>query len=287
MFVMAAGLTACQPAPAPDAGRRDASADPPAVTRVASMVPAATDWIVALGAADRLVVRTDFDRAPSLRGLPSIGGGLDPSVEWLAARKPDLVIAWPDGPTRSTTSRLEALGIPVYVAPAETIEDALGIAADLGRLLDLEGPADSAVAAVRAGLARVALSVEDHPTPSVLFLIGLDPLTAAGPDTFVSQLIAAAGGRNVLSEMTLRWPPVSLEEVVRRDPDVVLVGTAVPVDAAALGRRPGWRGLRAVREGRVHAVDPDLVNRWGPHLHESADLLARLIHGEAPGKEGS
>jgi iron complex transport system substrate-binding protein len=282
---MATGLAACQPAP--DAGRRDAAGNPPAVLRVASMVPAATDWIVALGAADRLVVRTDFDRAPSLRDLPSIGGGLDPSVEWLAAHKPDLVIAWPDGPTRSTTTRLEAMGIPVYVAPAETIEDALSIAADLGRLLDLEGPADSAVAAVRAGLARVALSVEDHPPPSVLFLIGLDPLTAAGPDTFVSQLIAAAGGRNVLSEMTLRWPPVSLEEVIRRDPDVVLVGTAVPVDAAALGRRPGWRSLRAVREGRVDAVDPDMVNRWGPHLHESAALLARLIHGETLGKDGS
>jgi iron complex transport system substrate-binding protein len=283
---MAAGLAACQPEPAPVAARPDARGDPPAVTRVASMVPAATDWIVALGAAHRLVVRTDFDRAPFLRHLPSIGGGLDPSVEWLAARKPDLVIAWPDGPTRFTTRRLEAMGIPVYVAPAETIQDALDIAADLGRLLDLEGPADSAIAAVRAGLARVALRVGDRPQPSVVFLIGMDPLTAAGPDTFVSQLMEAAGGRNILADLTLRWPSVSLEEIVRRDPDVVLVGTALPVDAAVLGRRPGWRGLRAVREGRVHAVDPDRVNRWGPYLHESAALLARLIHGESLGEDG-
>jgi iron complex transport system substrate-binding protein len=251
-------------------------------SRVASLMPPATEWIVAMGAADRLVTRTDYDRAPALQHLPSVGGGLDPSVEWLAARRPDLVVAWPDGPTRSMVSRLAAMDIPVYAAGAETIEDALSIAVDLGRLLGREAAADSAVAAVRAGLAAVELGARGRPSPTVLFLIGLDPLTASGPGTFVDQLVHAAGGRNVLADLTLHWPPVSLEEIVRRDPDVILVGTVRGIDLATLRARPGWRTMRAVRDGRVHSVDPDVVNRWGPHLHESAGLLADLIHDGAP-----
>lgn len=252
--------------------------DSPA-TRIASLLPPATEWIVAMGAADRLVARTDYDRDPALRHLPSVGGGLTPSVEWLAARRPDVVVAWPDGPTRSLVSRLGAMGIAVYAAPAETIDEALAIALDLGRLVGRETAADSAVAAVHAGLAHVRRSVLDRPAPSVLFLIGLDPLTAAGPGTFVDQLISAAGGRNVLTDLPVHWPPVSLEEIVRRDPDIILVGTVHGIEVETLRRRPGWRALAAVQAGRVHSVDPDVVNRWGPHLHESAQLLADLIHG--------
>jgi iron complex transport system substrate-binding protein len=250
--------------------------------RVASLMPPATEWVVAMGAADRLVARTDYDRAPALQHLPSVGGGLSPSVEWLAARRPDLVVAWPDGPNRSLVSRLSAMRIPVYAAGAETIEDAFQIAYDLGRLLGREAAADSTVAAVRSGLAGVERRVQGRPAPTVLFLIGMDPLTASGPGTFVDELVRAAGGRNVLADLTLHWPPVSLEEIVRRDPDIILVGTVRGVDLETLRSRPGWRTLSAVRAGRVHSVDPDAVNRWGPQLHESAGLLAALIHGATP-----
>jgi len=246
--------------------------------RIVSMVPAATEWLVAMGAADRLVARTDFDRDPALEALPSVGG-LTPSVEWLISRRPDLVLAWADGPSRSTVARLEAVGTPVYVASAETVEEGLAIATDLGRLLGLEPVADSLIAAVRAGLDQVRRDADPRSEPSVLFLIELDPLTAAGPGTFVDELIRAAGGRNLLGDLRLSWPAVSLEEVLRRDPDIVLMGTLSQPSVESLRARPGWRDLAAIRRGRVHPVDPYVVNRWGPGLHESAALLSSLIHG--------
>jgi iron complex transport system substrate-binding protein len=249
--------------------------------RVASMVPAATDWLLAMGVADRIVARTEYDGSPLLRDVPAIGGGLSPSVEWLAARQPDLVIAWADGPARSTVARLESMGIPVYVAPAETIDQALTIAVDLGRLLGVEAAADSVVATVHAGLDGVRNRVRDRPPPSTLFLIGLDPLTGAGPGTFVDELIRVAGGRNLLGDLRHTWPPISLEEVVRRDPDVIILGSAADPSLDLLRARPGWRSLSAVQAGRVHSVDPIMVNRWGPRLHEAADLLADHIHGPA------
>ncbi len=278
--------------------------------RVVSMVPAMTEWIVAFGSGDRLVARTDYDAEPSLSGLPSVGGGLDPSVEWLAARHPDLVIAWPDAPSRSLVARLEGLGIPVYTAAVQTVEGAFGAARDLGRLLGEDSAAAAVVDRVRAGLDAVHRGTAGAPRPSALFVIGLDPLMAAGPGTFLDQLLEEAGATNVLADVSVLWPQLSLEEIVARSPDVVILATAGEAaasrqsaspdkaasapgssssrDGASAARshatdllrgRPGWREIPAVRDGRVYAVDPYVVNRPGPQLAESARLLARLVHG--------
>lgn len=265
-----------------DGAERIVALDRPA-GRVVSLMPSVTEWVIALGAADRLVARTDYDDHPATAELPSVGGGLDPSVEWLATRRPDLVIAWPDAPSRSLVGQLEALGIAVYQAPTETIAEALDVARDLGVLLGREDAAAAAIAEVGAGLDSVRRAVAGRPRPDVLYLIGLDPPMAAGPGTFVDELLGIAGGRNVLEGAGQRWPRVSVEEVVARDPDVIIVAAASGEDAVAgLAGRPGWRGLEAVREGRVHAVSPDQVNRPGPTLAASAALLARLLHPRAP-----
>jgi iron complex transport system substrate-binding protein len=266
-----------------DGAGRQLRLDGPA-QRVVSLVPSLTAWIIALGEGHRLVARTDYDQDPAIAHLPSVGGGLDPSVEWLAAQRPDLVLAWPDAANRGTVSRLEGLGIPVYTAPVQTIQQALTAAGDLGRLLDADSAAARAIARVRAGLDQVASQVPTPPAPSVLFLIGLSPITAAGSGTFLDQLLNAAGGRNAIADIPVAWPNLSLEDVVRRAPDVVIVagvaaGGSAHDPARALASRPGWRDVPAVRHGRVHAVDPDVVHRPGPDLHESAALLARLIHG--------
>lgn len=252
--------------------------------RVVSMMPSVTEWIIAMGGSDRLVARTDYDDDPAVAALPSVGGGLTPSVEWLAARQPDLVVAWPDAPSRSLVARLEGLGIPVYTAPTETVEEGLQTARDLGRILGLEAASAEAVAEVEAGLEAVSAAVAGQDRPDVLFLIGLDPLMAAGPGTFVDQLLVRAGGNNVLADLEILWPQLSLEEVLRRAPDVVVVASAgerPPLDA--LRNQPGWRSVPAIQAGRVYAVDPNRINRPGPGMDESAARLARLIHGGVPG----
>lgn len=263
---------------ATDPTGRPVELDEPA-GRVVSMMPAVTEWIVAMDATDRLVARTDYDRDPALQSLPSVGGGLTPSIEWLAARRPDLVVAWPDAPSRSIVARLEQVGIAVYSAPVESIDESLAVAADIGRLLGKEDAAAAAIARVSAGLDSVRHAVAGRTPPDVLYLIGLDPLMAAGPGTFVDELLTAAGGRNVLHDLGIRWPQLSLEEVIRRAPDVIIIGSVGSADPAALlAGRPGWRDVPAVRNGAVHAVDPDAVNRPGPNLARAAAILADLLH---------
>ncbi len=265
-----------------DAGHEVRVVAPPA--RIISLIPAVTETVVALGAADRLVARTAFDRDPALAHLPSTEQALIPSLEWLARFRPELVVAWADGRTRSVVARLGELGIPVYGAAIETLDDVDATIRRMGRLLGLEPRADSLAARVRAELDAVRRAVAGRERPSVFYLVARDPAMTAGPGTFVHELITVAGGRNVFADAPAGWPQVGLEEIVSRQPDVLVVPLGEWNDDAALDRlrtAPGWRELRAVREGRVHAVDAETFNRPGPRVGKVARRLARLLHPDA------
>src|SRR5690606_37881468 len=257
-----------------DGGREVSVAAPP--TRIISMIPAITETIVTLGAADRLVARTAFDEDPSLAHLPSTEQALIPSIEWLAQLRPELVVMWRDGQTRTTAARLADLGIPAYGAAIETLDDVDSTIRRIGRLLGLDARADSLVARIHAELDEVRRVVAGREPPRVLYLIGRDPAMIARPSTFADEPIAAAGGENVCPGGPAGWPQFSSGGIVRRPRDA-LIGPAGDWDGGRRPewsrRRPGWRELHAVREGRVYAVDATIFNRPGPRV----GLVARQI----------
>ena len=262
-----------------DGGREVSVAAPP--SRIISMIPARTETIVRLGAADRLVARTAFDEDPSLAHLPSTEQALIPSVEWLARLRPELVVMWRDGTTRTTATRLTELGIPAYGAAIETLDDVDSTIRRIGRLLGLDARADSLVARVHEELDEVRRAVEGRERPRVLYVVGRDPAMTAGPGTFADELIAVAGGQNVFSDGPAGWPQIGLEEILRRQPDVLIVPTGDWDGDGLLAwfrRTPGWRELRAVREGRVYAVDATIFNRPGPRVGQVARRIAEILH---------
>ncbi len=248
--------------------------------RVVSLMPTVTDLIIAMHAHDRLIARTDFDTDQRVAHLPSLGGGLTPSIEWLAAQKPDLVISWPDQGTRSLVDRLSSVNIPVYSARSESLADTYRILEHLGELLGMQAAADSLNRRIRGGLDSVRAAVAGKPLAKVVYVVGLDPPMVAAAGTFIDELITTAGGRNIFPDLKL-WPQVNLEELLQRDPDVIMIAdtnTGDPV--TALRKLPGWRELRAVKSGRVHRVSPYFFNRSGPTMPSAARELARYFHDE-------
>jgi iron complex transport system substrate-binding protein len=255
-----------------DAG--DTLALPSPARRIVSLVPSVTGTIVALGAADRLIARTRYDLDPALAALPSLGGGLDPSIEGIVALRPDLVIAWNARDDRVIVPRLRASGIPVYVAE---IQDTTAVFATLDRvgvLLGLPERADSVSGALRDTFAAVVAETPPGPRPTALYLIAEDPPRTAGPGTFIGQAIEIAGALPAFPELSEDWPTVALEAVMARSPDVIVlpVGANLPA-REALADRPGWRDLAAVREGRIVEIDADLLARPGPDLGRATRVL--------------
>ncbi|MEO5510587.1 MAG: cobalamin-binding protein [Longimicrobiales bacterium] len=248
--------------------------------RVISMIPAQTEIVKILGGTGRLVARTQWDKDPDLAHLPSTGNALSPSVEWLVAQHPDLVIAWPDNDARNVINQLRPLGIPVYSSRVESVAEITSMIRRLGTLLGEDARADSLARTLNAQLDSVRAAVAGETRPTVLYALSIDPPMAAGVNTFVGALIDAAGGRTLFEELDALWPQVSLEEIVRRQPDVILlpVGESTSGSAAALRTRPGWRDLKAVKNNRVYEVDADLFHRPGATLGRAARMTARLLH---------
>lgn len=267
---------------APDV-REDAHQPP---KRIICLIPSATETIVALGAADRFVARTEFDVDPALAHLPSVGEGLTPSLEQLTLLEPDLVVAWPDNTSRTVIGRLEEFGVRIYTPQVQSLADLRAATLELGRILGLEDAADSLVNAIDAGLRTVRDAVAGREPTSVFYVVWYDPPTTSGSRTFINELIELAGGLNVFADAPGLWPQVSMEEVVRRQPDMILISQteSTPIDLERFEEAVGWRELRAVREGRILQVDADLYNRPGPRVAEAAGKLARLLHPDLRGE---
>ena len=259
-----------------DAGHTVQLAKPAA--RVVSLLPTVTDLIVAMGQQQRLIARTDYDTDTALAHLPSVGGGLTPSLEWLAGHKPDLVISWPDRGTRSLVTQLQTLGIPVFGMAADTIANTYAAIKKLGILFDAAHSADSLITTMQSQLDSIRRSVANLRRVRVAYVVSLSPPSIVGPHTFIDELITVAGGANVFNDISKQYTEVSLEEIIRRDPDVIIVAREEPFDAhAELARLPGWKDLRASRSGHVYGVSANEFNRSGPEMPAATATLAQLF----------
>jgi iron complex transport system substrate-binding protein len=251
-------------------------------TRIVSLIPSATDLLVAMGARAQLAGRTEFDTDSALAPLPSVGGGLDPSLEALVALRPDLVISFETQGDAALRTRLREMGIPVYAQAAQDTADVFRALANLGTLAGRRTGADSVAGAMRAELDAVRRSVAGRPAPSVVYVAWVDPPMIAGPTTFLSELVRVAGGRPVFEDVKQEWPQVSIEEIVSRKPQVVVIpsGAGAEFSAQALRTAPGWRELASSPGTRVAEVPVAVVNRPGPRLGEAARALRDAIHPE-------
>jgi iron complex transport system substrate-binding protein len=289
ILLLASALAACggeaaRAAPATgvtatDAHGRVVTLERPAA-RVISLVPSATDLLIAAGGRDRLVARTDNDHGPELAALPSVGG-MEPSVERIVALRPDLVVVFHATASRGLLDGLEAQGIRTFALGTRDTAQTFAGLAGLGRLAGVEHGADSLARRMRAELAAVS-AFTPADTPTVFLVVNVDPPMTAGPETFMAQMVVAAGARTAFPDLREDWAMISLEEVLRRQPDWLLTSTGeggtVERRLEQLRAAPGWRELRAVREGRVLALPSDLLARPGPRLAEAARAIRAGVH---------
>jgi len=250
--------------------------------RVISLIPSGTETLIAIGATDRIVGRTRYDVAHEVASVPSVGGGVDPSVEAIVALHPDLVVSWDNDKRQVVRQRLVALGVPVFVMRTEDTTDVFRGIENLGRLTGRDSAAHAVSASLRAQLDTIQRSVADKPAPSVLYVVYDDPPMTTGPMTFIGQLISLAGGRSVFADATTRWPTVAMEEIVRRNPDLVVVpeGEFKTNSIERFRKMAGWRTLRAVRDGHVVTVPANLLSRPSPNIAQAARVLRAALHPE-------
>jgi iron complex transport system substrate-binding protein len=254
--------------------------------RIVSMAPNVTEILFALGLGGRIAGVTRFcDWPPETRDIPKIGGLVDPNLEVVRSLDPDLVIAFRGNPLR-LVDRLRRMGVPVFVLDIGRGLDALvPLVEKIGRVTRTEERAAALGAGLRARVQAVDAALrEPGGRPDVLVLLYGQGLWTCGGESYVSDLIARAGGTNVAAALPKKWVLYKRERIIRDDPDVVFILARSEAEFAAgresFVRTPGLAGLKAVRGGRIYALDENAASRFGPRLVDVLARMAALLHPE-------
>lgn len=281
VLVLLAWLIPAIPAiPRKGQGRQDFSPSPP--RRLVSLAPSITEILYFLEAGDRLVGVTSFCNFPAeVKNKPRVGTYWEFNLEAILALKPDLVLAMAyQGEGPGALQVLRHWKIPYYLGRADTLPQLFRLIEDLARLTGQEEVAKRKLPPLKARARRVQQRVQGLPRPRVLLEIDQEPLITVGGRSIQGDLIQRAGGVNIADNIDQRYPVFNLEKVLKFQPQVILfTGMA---DAASLPRRMNfwrqWTMLPAVRAGRLHWVEPDLVDRPGPRLVDGLEMLAHYFH---------
>lgn len=264
-----------------DAGRSVVLSGSP--RRLLALTPSSTEIVFALGGEDKIVAVDQWSDYPPAAKLKPRIPPFNPSLEQIIRLGPDLIFSTHGG--AEPLLPLERQGIKVLILAPRTLDDVYRNISLIGRIVDAQPRAERLVRAMRQRMAVILARVRDAPRPKVFIeLDGIDPSRpyTAGPGSFIDLLIRLAGGANVAALSRTAWPQFSLEELLRADPDLIILGDAlVPVNPQTpemVGRRPGWKRLRAVRRGAIYPIETEVVSRPGPRIVEGLELLAKLFH---------
>ncbi|MGM0632134.1 MAG: cobalamin-binding protein [Pseudomonadota bacterium] len=245
--------------------------------RIISLAPSMTELLFSIGAGERIVgVMAHSNYPPEASDIPVVGqhNGLD--MERIVSLRPDLVIAWQSGNPGGALRRLESMGIPVYVAEPESLEDIAHQLDSLAALTGLEEQGERVATDFREHLASLERQYTDAEPVRVFYQVWNSPLITAGGGELIDDIIDLCGGDNVFGDLPV-GPKVGVEAVLQRQPDII-VGSGVD------GERPSWLDewqrwpqLPAIQKDHVYHIEPDIIQRHSLRALQGAERLCALI----------
>jgi iron complex transport system substrate-binding protein len=256
---------------------------PQEADRVVSLAPNLTEIVYALGDENHLAGDTDYcDYPADAARKPHVGGTVNPNLEEVASLMPDIILATSIN-RRETVAALERLGLPVFITDPRSVDQMIATVEHIGAALAVKESAASLAGDLRSRLSDLDRRLAGIAPRRVLFVVWTEPLISVGRDTFIADALRRAGGRSIV-ETKIEWPHVSLEEIVRLQPEVLVFASThagdTQRDIDALRTRPGWRDLRAMQRGSIVVVS-DAINRPAPRMVDAIERLAHALHPEA------
>ncbi|MFA5845028.1 MAG: helical backbone metal receptor [Coriobacteriia bacterium] len=247
--------------------------------RVVSLAPANTEIVAALGLTGELVgVTTYDDYPPEVASIAKVGDFVSPNLEAIAAAKPDLVLVT-TGVQSDVIAKIEGLGAVVIAIDPKDVEGVYADIVRLGKALGEPTKATEVVASMRKDLDAISRRISKEPPVRTFLEIAQNPLYTAGKGTLLDDLLARAGGVNVVTQEG--YVGYSLERLLKDDPAAYLATKGSMSDPADLAKRPGFDKIAAVRAGRVSVLDDNLVSRPGPRVVLGVESIARALHPDA------
>ena len=247
--------------------------------RVISLAPSLTEMVFDLGAGHLLVGRTArCNEPPEALKIQEIGAYMSPDLERIIALRPDLVLSPETGMRKEVVDRLTEIGIPTFVDNSNTLDEIVHSTDRFGTILGRESDAKTVVQQFQRRRQDVRQRVEHASKPLILFVVGVRPLVLAGGKSFIGSLIREAGGVNVAEDAAVPHPKFSMEEVAKRDPEIIIVLNKDCRDDECFNEWQRHPDLRATKNNQIYQMDADLIARPSPRIMDALEQLASILH---------
>lgn len=243
--------------------------------RLISLAPHTTEMAAALGLGPQLLAVSEYsDYPPEMRQLPRVAGYHGIAVEQILALKPDLVLAWQGGNPQAALDQLRTFGVPLFVSRATTPEQLLAELLALGQATGREPQAQQLVASLQQRLTRLAERYgQRQPLLPLFYQLWQQPLMTSGGNGWLTPLLARCSARNIFADSPQPYPQVDVEQVISRQPAVIIIGEG---DGQLWQHWPASAGPRP-RQLQLH---PDLLQRMGPRLIDGLEQLCQQLWPE-------
>jgi iron complex transport system substrate-binding protein len=246
--------------------------------RVICLMPTVTDTAFALGAGDDVVAISDYTKYPAAAlKKPSVGDLINPSLETILSLHPDLVIGTQPAGPMAVTEQLERAGIPIFLVSPHGIAGIFHSVETVGVALNRRPQAEALIHRLQQRVDAVRARTKGLPAPRIFMPIWYDPITTIGKNAFITEIIEAAGGRSVTADLPTEWPQISMEVVLERAPDALLLVRGGKTTLQVLQDRPGWSSMTAIKLHRAYYVD-DRINFASPVAIDALEDLAKQFH---------
>jgi iron complex transport system substrate-binding protein len=251
--------------------------------RIVSLAPNITEILFSLGLDEEIVgvsIHCNFPEKAKSRAR--VGSYISLDFEKITSLKPDLIIATGAGNTRDMVDRLEKLGFKTYTIFPKNFDDILQSIGHIGQVVNRDTKARVIIEGMRKRKQRVVELTQGLSRPKVFIQIGDAPMVTVGKGSFADDLIRIAGGENIAGKEKEVYPRFGMEEILKRSPEVIVISSMNPRGdyQKIIQEWTLWKTIPAVKNGRLHLIDSDLLDRPSPRIIDGLEELAKILHPE-------
>jgi len=247
--------------------------------RIIALSPHAVEMLFAIGAGDRIIATLEYaDYPKAALDIPRIGNFTGIQIEKVIALQPDLIIGWKSGNKLADLKKLESLGFTVFYSHPQNIADISSELIKIGELTGLINNAEAAAKNIQEQHQKIIHRYAHKKKVSVFYQLWHDPMRTIGADNWNDALINDCNGDNIFNNTNTPYPVVSLENVLSKNPEVIIIPHHSGSVAVQKDLWNKWQHIKAVKQNRIFTLDGDLLHRFGPRAIEGLELLCEAIN---------
>lgn len=248
--------------------------------KIIALTPSITEIIFSLHCEDKLAGNTIYcDYPPEAKKIPKVGDLMTIDFERIIKINPDMIFVSAEGSGKSNYDKLKKLGFKVFVTAPKDYAGIKKSYSDIAGLLGKSEFAERKIAGWDSVVVKIREENDGRKKLRTLYLIGINPLFAAGENTFIDEIMKICGLENIAAGSNQNYPVLNPEQVIEKNPEIIIYPTAKMNFNQLRSSYTEWKDVEAFKTGRVYFVDENLFSRSGPRFAKACSKLDSIIRG--------